>query len=213
MSKVLAIGDIHTKTWIVEQVENVVDNYDRIVFCGDYADDFAAKPQATLHTWSMLKKLQDKHPNKVSLVLGNHDYIYVYDTPSMQTGYNPTTHLLIDLPDNKKLRDWLRSLPIIVEIDQVMYSHAGITNKWSGAQDVPGLWNDTSPIWSRPNRDVAYKKIPQVFGHTPMTTCSEVHHNAWCIDTFSTMPDGEPFGDGSVLEITDGTKFSKIYLK
>ncbi len=28
----------------------------------------------------------------------------------------------------------------------------------------------------------------------------------WCIDTFSTTPDGTPFGDGSVLQIVDGKK-------
>lgn len=39
MSRVLAIGDIHTKTWIVDKVSKVIDDYDKVVFCGDYADD------------------------------------------------------------------------------------------------------------------------------------------------------------------------------
>ena len=46
-----------------------------------------------------------------------------------------------------------------------------------------------------------------------MKTCQEIQPNVWCIDTFSTMPDGGLFGDGSVLEIIDGEKFSKAYLK
>jgi len=213
MRKVPAIGDIHTKIWIIEKVAKVINDYDKVIFCGDYADDFDANPQNPLNTWKSLKDLQTKYQNKVNLVLGNHDYIYVYDTNSMQTGYNPITQTLIDTPENKNLKKWLARLPIIIEIDSVTYSHAGITKEWSGAQNVSGLWNDVSPIWARPSNGISYKDIPQVFGHTPMNTCNEVQDNVWCIDTFSTYSDGTPFGDGSVLEIIDGKKFTKIYLK
>lgn len=167
MSRVLAIGDIHTKTWIVEKVSKIIDSYDSVIFTGDYADDFNAKPQDTINTWNTLKDLQK----------------------------------------------WLMSLPVIVEIDSVSYSHAGIANEWSGGQDVSGLWNDTSPLWARPGNSMTYKNIPQVFGHTPTDTCRELKNGVWCIDTFSTMPAGSPIGDGSVLQVIDGKKFSKIYLK
>ncbi len=213
MAKVLAIGDVHTKIWLIDKITNVIKDYDKVIFCGDYADDFSASPQNTISTWKALKNLQAKNQGKVELVMGNHDYIYVHDTPSFQTGYNPTTHILIDIPENKDLKEWLISLPVIIKIDDVSYSHAGITNEWSGSEDVIGLWNNSSPIWARPNSNTTYKNIPQVFGHTPSKTCHEVKHNVWCIDTFSTFPDGSSFGDGSVLEITNGNKFSKTYLK
>jgi hypothetical protein len=108
---------------------------------------------------------------------------------------------------------WLTDLPVIVEIDGVAYSHAGIANEWSGVEDVGGLWNDMSPIWARPGGSITYKDTPQVFGHTPSETCYEIEHGVWCIDTFSTMPDGSTFGDGSVLQVIDGEKFSKLYLE
>lgn len=213
MGKVLAIGDIHTKIWIIEKVAKVIKDYDKLIFCGDYADDFNASPQDTLNAWKSLKSLQIKNRSKVELVIGNHDYIYVNDTPSLQSGYNPITHILIDAPENKNLREWLTGLPVIVEVDGVSYSHAGITNEWSGADDVSGLWNDISPIWARPSGNSTYKDVPQVFGHTPSETCYEVKRRVWCIDTFSTMPDGTTFGDGSVLQVIDGEKFSKLYLE
>jgi hypothetical protein len=213
MSKVLAIGDLHTKIWVIEKVAKAIQNYDKVIFCGDYADDFKAGPQDTINTWKKLKDLQTKHRSKVELVIGNHDYIYVVNTPSLQTGYNPLTHVLIDAPENKNLKEWLTGLPVIIEIDGVTYSHAGIANSWSGEQDVTGLWNDTSPIWVRPGGDTSYKYTPQVFGHTPVDTCHEIKNKLWCIDTFSTMPDGTPIGDGSVLQIIDGKQFSKFYLE
>jgi len=157
--------------------------------------------------------LQIKNQSKVELVIGNHDYIYVNDTPSLQSAYNPMTHVLIDAPENKNLKAWLAGLPVIIEIDGVSYSHAGITNEWAGAEDVSGFWNDISPIWARPGGSITYKNIPQVFGHTLSDTCYEVKHGVWCIDTFSTFPDGSSFRDGSVLEILDGKKLSKMYLK
>ncbi len=46
MGKILAIGDIHTKIWVIEKVAKVINGYDRVVFCGDYADDFSASPQS-----------------------------------------------------------------------------------------------------------------------------------------------------------------------
>lgn len=212
MGKILAIGDIHTEIWIIEKVAKVINDYDKVVFCGDFADDFNAGPQDTLNTWSHIKDLQNKNRDKIELVAGNHDYIYVNDTHSLQSGYNPITHVLIDAPENKYLKKWLIDLPIVIEIDGVAYSHAGITNEWSGAENIPELWNDTSPLWARPGSDITYKDIPQVFGHTPCGTCYEVKRRVWCIDTFSTMPDGTPIGDGSVLQIIDGQKFSKLYL-
>lgn len=60
----------------------------------------------------------------------------------MQSGYNPMTHVLIDAPENKNLKEWLTGLPVIIEIDGVSYSHAGITNKWAGSGD----WIRTSDL-------------------------------------------------------------------
>lgn len=212
MGKVLAVGDVHTKIWIIEKVTKIINDYDKVIFCGDYADDFSASPQDTINTWAVLKDLQTKNQGKVELVMGNHDYIYVNHTPSLQSGYNSLTHVLIDAPENKNLKTWLAGLSVTIEIDGVIYSHAGIANEWSGAEDVIGLWNDTSPLWARPSGSITYKNIPQVFGHTPSETCYEVRQGVWCIDTFSTMSDGTPIGDESVLQIIDGKEFSKLYL-
>ena len=65
MGKILAIGDIHTKIWIIEKVTKVINDYDKVIFCGDYADDFNASPQNTLNTWNLLKDMQIKNRSKV----------------------------------------------------------------------------------------------------------------------------------------------------
>lgn len=212
MGKTLAVGDIHTKLWIIDEVEKLVDKYDAVIFCGDYADDWGKEAPASLATWDKLWRLQNKYPDKVKLVLGNHDFIYVNRTPSLQSGYNAVTQLAINSPANRYLKDWLLSLPITIEHDGVTFSHAGIAKGWDGTMEMSDLWQDQSPIWARPSNS-EYLQIPQVFGHSPSNTCYEVHKNIWCIDTFSTYSDGTLIGDQTFLQITDGKKFKKIQTK
>lgn len=209
--RVLAIGDIHTKKWIIDKVEALVDKYDAIVFCGDYADDWGASGLDSISTWRKLYYLQEAYPEKVRLVRGNHDYVYLEDVPSLQSGYNQMTQFLIDSDENKYLKGWLKSLPLVLELDGVTYAHGGIDERWSGETDVDTMWSQISPIWVRPDW-ARYKNIPQVVGHTPQRTCTEIIPNVWLIDTFSTMPDGSPIGDGTVLEVIDGKTFNKIPL-
>jgi len=210
MMKILAVGDIHTKLWIIDEVEKLIDDYDAVIFVGDYADDFGKEATDSLAAWKKLWDLQYRHgPDKVKLVLGNHDYIYVNKTPTLQTGYDPVTHLAINSPANKYLKDWLLSLSIVLDVDGVTYSHAGVAKGWNGEFDVQNLWHDNSPLWVRPDWG-SYAEIPQVFGHTPSATCWEVHKNIWCVDTFSTYSDGTPIGDQTLLEVLDGKTFKKI---
>ena len=209
--KVLAVGDIHTKLWIIDSVERIVDNYDAIVFVGDYADDWGKSHIYSIETWRRLKKFQEKYP-QTKMTAGNHDYIYSHYTKTTQGGYDRLTQATIDMPENRDLREWLRTLPITVELDGVTYSHAGITDTFKMEYTSKWLWEDDSPIWARPDWS-HYIEMPQVFGHTPSETCWEVQPNIWCIDTFSTYPDGTSFGDHTVLEITDGKTFNKIKLE
>lgn len=175
MGKTLAIGDIHCKLWIIDEVRKIADDYDRIVFVGDYADDWKATPQDSINTWYALKSLQDNNPDKVVILSGNHDYIYTHYTKTTQSGYNPLTETILNA-DHKELAAWLRELPITVEIDKVTYSHGGITEGWDGKLDSVSLWKDDSPLWARPvqsnfkKEQTAYALLNQCVGHTPVDT-------------------------------------------
>lgn len=207
--KILAVGDIHTKQFVIDRVEKLLPKYDRVIFVGDYADDFGADGLESIDTWHRLFMLQQAHPDKVKLVLGNHDFIYVNKTPSLQSGYNAVTQLSINAPAYTYLKNWLLGLPIVLEEDGVTFSHAGIAEGWEGTYEMSDLWQDNSPLWVRPGW-ANYAQIKQVFGHTPSETCWQVKPGIWCIDTFSTYADGTPIGDHTMLSITDGKTFRKI---
>lgn len=213
--KILAIGDIHTKQWIIESVEKIAHKYDAVVFCGDYADNWNTPAIESIKTWYRMKKLCDENEN-VHAVIGNHDYAYLHSEISgRSSGWDPITQHLINIPENKELKDWLLTLPAVFKLDGVTFSHAGVTNEWDGNETVWGLWQDTSPIWARP-RDfggyITYKEIPQVIGHNTYETCKELAPNVWCIDTFSEHSDNTPVGDFTVLEVTDGKDFKVVQL-
>lgn len=216
--RVLAVGDIHTKHWIFDAVERVIDNYDTVVFCGDYADDWNMSADESIRTWERLKALMDTHPNKIRAVLGNHDYIYVNRTPTAQSGYNPTTQVLLDMPANKQLKHWLTALPLTLRLDGVVYSHAGLDEQWDSKYTIESIWSNTSPIWTRPEwaeyrrSALTRKRIMQVVGHTPQQTVTELVPGVWGIDTFSTYEDGTPIGDRTTLEVTDGRVFTPVKL-
>lgn len=206
----LAVGDIHTKSWIIERVSKIVKDFDKVVFCGDYADCFGKSPADTIEAWIKLKSLMDSNENVIA-VIGNHDFAYVHpEIAGRSSGWDPITYSLINAPENKELKDWLLSLPITVEVDGVTFSHAGVTEEWDGSESVYSLWSEVSPIWARPPSfagNVTYKNIPQVIGHNPSKAIWQPQDNVWCIDTFSIDMDGNNIGDQTVLVIRDGSIF------
>ncbi len=215
--KILAVGDIHTKQWMIYEIAEILDLYDHIVFVGDYADNFNTAPTQSMATWRLLRQLMQSNPDKVHAVIGNHDYAYIHpEIAGRSSGWHPVTFTLINTPENKKIKNWLLDLPVIFELDGVSFSHAGITNEWDGKEDVYSLWNDVSPIWARPPQfggRVTYKKIPQVFGHNPSEKVTEYEPGIWCIDTFSEDQQNNHIGDQTMLEIIDGKEFNVINIK
>lgn len=215
--KILAVGDVHNKTWMLYELAELVDLYDKIVFVGDYADNWNSPPTHGLSCWRLLRQFMQANPDKVHAVIGNHDFAYIHpEIAGRSSGWHPVTFTLINTPENKKIKNWLLDLPVTLELDGVTFSHAGVTNEWNGKGGVYDLWDDNSPIWARPQQyggHVTYKDIPQVFGHNPSKEIWNPAPKAWCIDTFSQDQNNNFIGDQSLLEIIDGKEFNIIKLK
>src|ERR1700743_608482 len=76
----IVIGDIHGRNaW---QKVNI-KAYDKVVFIGDYADSPDQSDFAILENLKMIVALKKRHPEKVVLLLGNHDIHYLH-FPSFQ---------------------------------------------------------------------------------------------------------------------------------
>ena len=202
--KILVIGDLHGHdTWksICEKEKDA----NQVIFLGDYFDSFTIQPEEQEKNFIEILEFKHKHPNCV-LLLGNHDFHYIYDNAEY-SGYNRFTEKLAYPLLEKAIHD--KDLNIIYVKDNIIFSHAGITEFW--LKEIAGLdnideinfdmplsvldWNalygfnpygDTisnGPLWVRPKslNDNKLKGYIQVVGHTPSRKIIE-HDGIWICD-------------------------------
>ena len=79
MKKTLFIGDIHgNKDW--EQITNfALMRFTNVVFLGDYFDSFWIRGYDQLKNLKNIIALKKRYPDKITLLLGNHDYAYMWN--------------------------------------------------------------------------------------------------------------------------------------
>jgi len=152
--KLIAVGDIHGRdvwkfklfgspyefeTWVTQCVGNdIVDKmsdlypfgqYDKIIFIGDYVDSF------TVQNVHMKKNLEDiilfkkACPDKVVLILGNHDVHYIVDN-MMCSGFRP--EMKWDFGDlfNKNIDLFTMAYVVNTPHCPTLFTHAGVTAEW-----------------------------------------------------------------------------------
>lgn len=135
--KILCVGDIHAKPWVVHAVELLKDDYDRIIFLGDYVDDWGATPDLSREALEAVFYFYHQNRFKVVVLRGNHDFSEYYGYTKrefMCSGFNIGTHNLCQ----QIYRDnWHRLYTAYIvhgnseEFGNDWWiSHAGITNGW-----------------------------------------------------------------------------------
>lgn len=156
MKKVLSIGDIRGRDlWMFythenpydfkkwkESVENGIPadcefwnempyrKYDKIIFVGDYCDSFDLDNEIILENLKNIVFFKKALPDKVVLLLGNHDIQYL-EYNQVCTGWR--SEMGIDLMPllNDKECDYKIAHQEIGEDGKIwVWSHAGITNPW-----------------------------------------------------------------------------------
>lgn len=191
--RTLVLGDIHGHdTW-----RSIVNNeeYDNVVFLGDYLDAFRVIPEDIADNLLDIIKFKEKMGDKCRLCYGNHDHSYW--NSERCSGYNWHGRYLY-MPI---LEDMFREnmLDLIYIQDDIIFSHAGVSDYWlkkvTMLDDVREVnfdsvildslnWNmltgydgygntiSQSPIWIRP-QSLLKSKVDgyrQIVGHTNMGT-------------------------------------------
>lgn len=135
--KVLCVGDIHAKPWVVHAVELLKDGYDRIIFLGDYVDDWGADPDLSREALEAVFHFYHQNRFKVVVLRGNHDFSEYYGYQKkefMCSGFNFGVHNECQalFKDN-----WENMLTCYIvhghtgdPMNDYWVSHAGITNGW-----------------------------------------------------------------------------------
>ena len=135
MNSVIAIGDIHNNWVIAEEIASKYEETHRIIFMGDYFDNFGDSAIDAEQTARWLKESLSK-PNRIHL-LGNHDINYApyahrkskvgVEQIYSCSGYHPAKGDAIDRVLSKN--DWDK-INVSYYTNQFWYSHAGLHPFW-----------------------------------------------------------------------------------
>lgn len=131
---ILIIPDVHGRTFWKAAMNP--DNYEKVVFLGDYADPYEIEGitvSMALDNFKEIIALKQQHPDKVILLLGNHDLHYYskyYRERAQSSRYSPMAAVTLErlFQDNRQL------FQLVWETDlggsRYLFSHAGINQGW-----------------------------------------------------------------------------------
>jgi hypothetical protein len=141
MPSLIVIGDLHGRS-----VWKTIDpaQHDHVVFVGDYTDSFLLGDEMIFDNLFDIIALKQAFPNKVTLLLGNHDIQYLHYPDNRCSGYRPS--MQADL--TKLFRQHKALFDVAWQYDNYLVTHAGLTRRWwAWAQTQSVLltgWQDVS---------------------------------------------------------------------
>lgn len=232
--RILVIPDIHLKSWIFDRAETILKagKADGTVCLMDMPDDWNMEFDIETYreTFDRAIAFAKAYPDTL-WCYGNHDVSYPWG--KLETGYSPYAERTV-MSKLEELKNSLRKpaqINILQRIDNVLFSHGGLTTefiKWfnkdllnADIDDVitavneastEFLWNDESPLWVRPQykKREAFRadKYKQVVGHTPIEKIIE-KDGFVSTDVFSTYRDGTQIGESAMIVIDSETGIYK----
>ena len=124
--KILINPDIHGRVFWKYSIEHK-DEFDKIIFLGDYLDAYS--PDLLLKEEDNFKEIiqfKKDNPDKVILLLGNHDCHYINSKILHSSRYNPFKANIY----HKLFNDNLDLFQLIYIYNKYLFSHAGVYQKW-----------------------------------------------------------------------------------
>jgi Calcineurin-like phosphoesterase len=122
---IITIGDLHgSSVW----KEITPKDWDQLIFSGDYVDSFEFKDGQIIENLEEVIQLKKEYPQKVILLLGNHDLGYLFkDKPGhgcsgFRAGMAKALFNLFSSNHDLFLCAW--------QVDNYLWTHAGIVGRW-----------------------------------------------------------------------------------
>ena len=129
MSKILICPDVHGRKFWHKAME-MIDEVDQVVFLGDYLDPYPREGitfEDALTELEGILAFKEGYPDKVVLLVGNHDMLYIktefMDCSRLNVWRRVEVH---DLFMNN-----IDKFQLIHEVDNYLFSHAGVYLEWT----------------------------------------------------------------------------------
>jgi Icc-related predicted phosphoesterase len=137
--KILIVPDVHGRKFWRKALE-LIETVDRVIFLGDYLDPYPKEGitfDDALIEFNNILEFKNKYPHKVILLLGNHCLHYVIKE------FMNCSRLNIDMRDtvHRLFNDNIDKFQLIYELDNYLFSHAGIYEDWMGDLVLDDLKN------------------------------------------------------------------------
>jgi hypothetical protein len=127
--KILTIGDLQG---LPDWKKANPDDFDLIVFLGDYLDSPIVKDKEMITNLKEIISLKSNHPEKVKLLLGNHEISYLY-RQYRASGYRYE----IGEKVKKLLNRHLDLFQVAFQVDTYLWTHAGIHQEYYNQRLLP----------------------------------------------------------------------------
>lgn len=125
--KIITIGDLHGRLHRLNTILSRInwETTDKVVFIGDYVDEFVLPDHDIIKTLKTVIRLKQEQPDKVVLLLGNHDAMYMWYGRSdvMCSGFRRS----IQSELTGIFQDHARLFQIAFPCGNTLWTHAGVS--------------------------------------------------------------------------------------
>lgn len=213
--KIGIVPDVHQTTYFIDWLEDNIDSLDKIIFLGDYVDNWSASlwwriPEHNpINIVNKIISYKQKYFDKIDLLLGNHCLSYLSQGPFSK---NVSGHQHIH--DEEIARAYLKNIDlfkIAVEYDGWVFSHAGFSNTWVNNQKERGWDNKKENIIDWCNRMILEENF-HYFDWTGVVSSSgdEIMQTPTWIRPFSLIKDS--YFKNQLVGHSEA-KFAPLYIK
>lgn len=147
MSSILILPDLHGRAFWREPVQQALDDPSQppIVFLGDYLDPYSWEgitPGDAFAVFMEVLELKKRHPDRIHLLLGNHDLSYLHDAIG-HCRHDDHRHALIHRLLTLNLPLFDLAWEVTVSGVPHLFTHAGVSCTWLKAHPELFLGRDT----------------------------------------------------------------------
>jgi hypothetical protein len=147
MKKFLIIGDIHGRDDWTEIANDALTKFQHIIFVGDYVDSFDIRPVLIKHNLEAIIGFKIQNPDNVTLLLGNHDWAYIYDESCSGFKWQMWQDYKKIFKDNIDLFDVAYGYENWKTKKYTLVTHAGLTKNWYNYNILPMLNDKESKLY------------------------------------------------------------------